>query len=232
MSPRRREVRPGDDTSGERWPRAIAAVSFLAVTAVVFLWIRVFGHTAIWVGEGGIVETLSAVFWGLAAATCFAISVRVRSLRLEWALGGAVLAILCARELDIQKSLADWNAANPSNYLDPELPLSERFAIAALFVAPSLAVLLAFVWRMWRRFLDAWRAGRAWPRDFVIWGLMLAVSSRLDKLHKLKETLDLGPAVLEAGLVLEECLEMTLALYVLLVVGTAGHRAWRAAGRA
>ncbi|MEM7226064.1 MAG: hypothetical protein AAF495_24005 [Pseudomonadota bacterium] len=209
--------------AADRRPRMTAGLAFLGVSALVLIQVTNFGRADLWIGEGGIVETLSFGLWAISALVCLMAAVRAKRARLAWLLGGLVVAILCARELDIQKAFFDWNAGKPANYLDSEIPFGERALVFAVFVAPALCVLGGFALVMARRFLAAWRAGEIWPRDFVIWLALIVPITLLDKFHKYAGGLGVAESHFWIATTLEECLELSLALYVLLVI----LRAWR-----
>lgn len=108
--------------------------------------------------EGGFYESLSVVGYGLCIAA------------LIWTLRGAVLrvwylplvlAVMAARELDLDKSLFTRGLFKARQYTGDDVPLGERL-IAALILAIIICAILLTLWRHVRPFLAALFQGRAW----------------------------------------------------------------------
>ena len=242
MSAKNRDRRAERRIKSEWLSRLVSGGLFLGLTGFILLWPLSSPAFEMWVHEGGIVETLSAATWIVAAIACFTAGLSPRPERADWFLGGAILLLFAARELDIHKRLTDWNVAHLINYWNPQIPVTERLVIMAFFVLPACAVITVFVLRMWRRFWQAFRAESAWSWDVVAWGVILVTAIVLDKFYKLVAALGVTAIVLDKfyklvaalGLnvsptaiprVLEESLELVFAVYVLLVLFPAWRRA-------
>ncbi|EDQ05506.1 hypothetical protein DSM14862_02493 [Sulfitobacter indolifex] len=108
--------------------------------------------------EGGFYESLSVVGYGLCIAA------------LIWTLRGAVLrvwylplvlAVMAARELDLDKSLFTRGLFKARQYTGDDVPLGERL-IAALILVIIICAILLMLWRHVRPFFAALFQGRAW----------------------------------------------------------------------
>ncbi len=178
--------------------------------------------------EGGPVETLSALIWLGAGLVSFAAATRPGRSRLDWLLGGIVLAGLSAREFDFQKRFSDWNLAKPGNYLDPTIPVDERLTVILFAVLPLAAVLLTLLARNVRRFRDAWRRQERWPRDIVLCVVMVVVAGRLDKFHHVMPALGISDEWRYVPVMFEEAIELSVALFVALILVPGWRRAFGA----
>lgn len=225
MSAKNRDRRAERRIKSEWLSRLVSGGLFLGLTGFILLWPLSSPAFEMWVHEGGIVETLSAATWIVAAIACFTAGLSPRPERADWFLGGAILLLFAAWELDIHKRLTDWNVAHLTNYWNPQIPVTERLAIMAFFVLPACAVITVFILRMWRRFWQAFRAESAWSWDVVAWGVILVTANVLDKFHKLVAALGLNVSPTAIPRVLEESLELVFAVYVLLVLFPAWRRA-------
>lgn len=207
------------------FPRLAAATVVIATTAVVLIWQPDPSAAAMWIGENGVIESISALSWIVAVLVCLAGGFTDRSARVEWLLGAGVLGLAALREFDIQKRLTDWNVGHLPNYTSAEIPLTERAVVLAFFVVPSALIVSALIYRMAGRFLAAWKSPAHWPRDVVIWIAMIVISAPLDKFHKLKPLLGIESSSRLISTTMEESLELSLGIYVVLVLWSA----WRAA---
>ncbi len=205
--------------------RVLCAGGFIALSGAILAWAPDAGSVLHIVRESGPIEVGSAVLWIGAAILSLAAALRDRVHRTDWALGAVILGLCAIRELEVQKWFTEWNLNNVESYWDPGIPLRERAAALLLLIVPGGAVLLAFLVRMARRFPAAWRRGAAWTRDVLAWGAMLVVAAVLDKAHHFTPGLGIDPAYHYLFVLLEETLELTLAVYVALVLVPA----WRAA---
>ncbi|MFG6591761.1 hypothetical protein [Sulfitobacter sp. 1A12157] len=124
--------------------------------------------------EGGFYESLSVVGYIL----CI--------LALVWTLRGAVLrvwylplvlAVMAARELDLDKSLFSRGLFKARQYTGEGVPLGERL-IAALILALIVTAILLMLWRHARPYLTALFRGRAWA-GAVLLGIGFTVAYKL-----------------------------------------------------
>ncbi len=124
--------------------------------------------------EGGFYESLSVVGYGLCIAA------------LVWTLRGAVLrvwylplvlAVMAARELDLDKSLFTRGLFKARQYTGDDVPLGERL-VAALILAIIICAILLMLWRHVRPFLAALFQGRAWA-GAVLLGIGFTVLYKL-----------------------------------------------------
>lgn len=225
MSATNRDREEACRIQSEWFPRLVSGGLFLGLTGFILLWPLSSPAFEMWVHEGGIVETLSAATWIVGAIACFTAGFSSRPERADWCLGGAILLLFAARELDGQKWLTDWSVGRLANYWNPQIPVTERLIVIAVFVLPACAVIAVFVLRMWRRFWQAFRAEPAWSWDVVAWGVILVTAAVLDKFYKLVAALDLDVPPMAIPIVLEESLELVFAVYVLLVLFSPWRRA-------
>ncbi|MEM5542569.1 hypothetical protein WNY61_07440 [Sulfitobacter sp. AS92] len=124
--------------------------------------------------EGGFYESLSVVGYLLCIAA------------LIWTLRGAVLrvwylplvlAVMAARELDLDKSLFTRGLFKARQYTGDDVPLGERL-VAALILAIIICAILLMLWRHVRPFLAALFQGRAWA-GAVLLGIGFTVAYKL-----------------------------------------------------
>ena len=124
--------------------------------------------------EGGFYESLSVVGYIL----CI--------LALIWTLRGAVLrvwflplvlAVMAARELDLDKSLFTRGLFKARQYTGEGVPLGERL-IAGLILALIVTAILLMLWRHARPYLTALFRGRAWA-GAVLLGIGFTVAYKL-----------------------------------------------------
>ena len=124
--------------------------------------------------EGGFYESLSVVGYIL----CI--------LALVWTLRGAVqrvwylplvLAVMAARELDLDKSLFTRGLFKARQYTGEGVPLGERL-IAGLILALIVTAILLMLWRHARPYLTALFRGRAWA-GAVLLGIGFTVAYKL-----------------------------------------------------
>ena len=124
--------------------------------------------------EGGFYESLSVVGYLLCIAA------------LIWTLRGAVLrvwylpvvlAVMAARELDLDKSLFTRGLFKARQYTGADVPLGERL-VAALILAMIICAILLMLWRHVRPFLAALFQGRAWA-GAVLLGIGFTVLYKL-----------------------------------------------------
>ncbi|WP_411975716.1 hypothetical protein [Sulfitobacter faviae] len=124
--------------------------------------------------EGGFYESLSVVGYIL----CI--------LALIWTLRGAVLrvwflplvlAVMAARELDLDKSLFTRGLFKARQYTGEGVPLGERL-IAGLILALIVTAILLMLWRHARPYLTALFRGRAWA-GAVLLGIGFTIAYKL-----------------------------------------------------
>ena len=124
--------------------------------------------------EGGFYESLSVLGYIL----CI--------LALVWTLRGAVLrvwylplvlAVMAARELDLDKSLFTRGLFKARQYTGEGVPLGERL-IAGLILALIVTAILLMLWRHARPYLTALFRGRAWA-GAVLLGIGFTVAYKL-----------------------------------------------------
>ena len=124
--------------------------------------------------EGGFYESLSVVGYLLCIAA------------LIWTLRGAVLrvwylplvlAVMAARELDLDKSLFTRGLFKARQYTGDDVPLGERL-VAALILAIIVWAILLMLWHHVRPFLAALFQGRAWA-GAVLLGIGFTVLYKL-----------------------------------------------------
>ena len=124
--------------------------------------------------EGGFYESLSVVGYIL----CI--------LALVWTLRGAVqrvwylplvLAVMAARELDLDKSLFTRGLFKARQYTGEGVPLGERL-IAGVILALIVTAILLMLWRHARPYLTALFRGRAWA-GAVLLGIGFTVAYKL-----------------------------------------------------
>ncbi|KZY53418.1 hypothetical protein HKX23_11420 [Sulfitobacter sp. KE29] len=124
--------------------------------------------------EGGFYESLSVVGYLL----CI--------LALVWTLRGAVLrvwylplvlAVMAARELDLDKILFTRGLFKARQYTGEGVPLGERL-IAGLVLALIVTAILLMLWRHARPYLTALFRGRAWA-GAVLLGIGFTVAYKL-----------------------------------------------------
>jgi len=207
-------------------PIRISVVLLLSLPAVILFLPLDAQQLEQWiVDEGGPVEQLSAAAWWIAALGCLITAIRVRSVpgisSIDWLLGAAILVLFGARELDFQAWLLGWRLDKLSNYWNARIPLMERLMVLGLLIVPSLSIIIIFAYRMWDRFRKAWVNGEIWTRDVVLWSLMLVGSILLDKLSGMYRSYQ---TPLEA---LEETLELSLALFTILVLFPLWKKYWQ-----
>ena len=124
--------------------------------------------------EGGFYESLSVVGYILCV------------LALVWTLRGAVqrvwylplvLAVMAARELDLDKSLFTRGLFKARQYTGEGVPLGERL-IAGVILALIVTAILLMLWRHARPYLTALFRGRAWA-GAVLLGIGFTVAYKL-----------------------------------------------------
>ena len=180
--PTRSSIRTGVDTHAPS-TRAIlsafapTAIGICLVLALCTLLGALFGAAIF--AEGKAIETTSALAYGAAALTCAAIALRSASrddapshrIVHDRLLGAALLALLCARELDMHRASPIGSLTRSASYVNPDVPLAWRL-LAALAVLSVVAVAATFAWRAFGR----WRRG-ALPLDHRVAGVVAAVAT-------------------------------------------------------
>ncbi len=124
--------------------------------------------------EGGFYESLSVVGYLLCIAALIW-TLRSAVLRV-WYLP-LVLAVMAARELDLDKSLFTRGLFKARQYTGDDVPLGERL-VAALILAIIICAILLMLWRHVRPFLAALFQGRAWA-GAVLLGIGFTVLYKL-----------------------------------------------------
>ena len=124
--------------------------------------------------EGGFYESLSVVGYLLCMAA-LVWTLRSAVLRV-WYLP-LVLAVMAARELDLDKSLFTRGLFKARQYTGDDVPLGERL-VAALILVIIICAILLMLWRHVRPFLAALFQGRAWA-GAVLLGIGFTVLYKL-----------------------------------------------------
>ncbi|MFG6564622.1 hypothetical protein ACGYLI_10390 [Sulfitobacter sp. 1A13421] len=124
--------------------------------------------------EGGFYESLSVVGYIL-CILALVWTLRAAVLRV-WYLP-LVLAVMAARELDLDKSLFTRGLFKARQYTGEGVPLGERL-IAALILALIVTAILLMLWRHARPYLTALFRGRAWA-GAVLLGIGFTVAYKL-----------------------------------------------------
>ena len=209
---------------------AAALIVFFGVSIGVLIWYpKRCVLQSIMIREGGVVESLSAAFWLVAAAACLLAAIYDRGARIDWLLGAFILTLFGARELDVHLRLTGWNAMRFDNYWKPLRPMHERLLALGLLLLPSILMIGVFVTRQWNRFWTRWREGVGWPREVVTWLVMLAVAIGFDKFdtsESFMSAIGVSASSYYIAEVMEECLELAFAFYTLLVLWPLWRRAF------
>lgn len=124
--------------------------------------------------EGGFYESLSVVGYIL-CILALVWTLRAAVLRV-WYLP-LVLAVMAARELDLDKSLFTRGLFKARQYTGEGAPLGERL-IAGLILALIVTAILLMLWRHARPYLAALFRGRAWA-GAVLLGIGFTVAYKL-----------------------------------------------------
>ena len=155
------------------WGVILALILAFAAQMVVVNGLPAATQTTL-LAEGGFYESLSVVGYIL----CI--------LALVWTLRGAVLrvwylplvlAVMAARELDLDKSLFTRGLFKARQYTGEGVPLGERL-IAGLILALIVTAILLMLWRHARPYLTALFRGRAWA-GAVLLGIGFTVAYKL-----------------------------------------------------
>ncbi|WPZ22569.1 hypothetical protein T7987_04800 [Sulfitobacter faviae] len=155
------------------WWVILALILAFAAQMVVVNGLPAATQTAL-LAEGGFYESLSVVGYLL----CI--------LALVWSLRGAVLrvwylplvlAVMAARELDLDKILFTRGLFKARQYTGEGVPLGERL-IAGLVLALIVTAILLMLWRHARPYLTALFRGRAWA-GAVLLGIGFTVAYKL-----------------------------------------------------
>ncbi|MFG6559556.1 hypothetical protein [Sulfitobacter sp. 1A15299] len=164
---------PALASSRAGWWVILALILAFAAQMVVVNGLPAATQTTL-LAEGGFYESLSVVGYIL----CI--------LALVWTLRGAVLrvwylplvlAVMAARELDLDKSLFSRGLFKARQYTGEGVPLGERL-IAALILALIVTAILLMLWRHFRPYLTALFRGRAWA-GAVLLGIGFTVAYKL-----------------------------------------------------
>ena len=164
---------PALASSRAGWWVILALILAFAAQMVVVNGLPAATQTTL-LAEGGFYESLSVVGYIL----CI--------LALVWTLRGAVLrvwylplvlAVMAARELDLDKSLFTRGLFKARQYTGEGVPLGERL-IAALILALIVTAILLMLWRHARPYLTALFRGRAWA-GAVLLGIGFTVAYKL-----------------------------------------------------
>jgi len=205
---------------------AAALIVFFGVSIGVLIWDpKPWELQSIMIREGGIVESLSAALWLIAAAACLLAAIYDKGARIDLLLGAFILTLFGARELDLQVRLFDWNLERIDNYWNPSRPMHERLLVLGFFVLPSILVIAVFITRQWNRFWTRWREGVGWPREVVTWLVMLVVAIGFDKSPIFMSAIGVPASSHYIAGVMEECFELAFAFYTLLVLWPLWRRA-------
>ena len=155
------------------WWLILALIVAFAVQMVVVNALPVATQTTL-LAEGGFYENLSVVGYLLCIVA------------LVWTLRGAVLrvwylplvlAVMAARELDLDKSLFTRGLFKARQYTGEGVPLAERL-IAALILASIVTAIFLMLWRHARPYLSALWHGRTWA-GAVLMGIGFTVAYKL-----------------------------------------------------
>lgn len=113
----------------------------LAAMVLTVLATRFLGSEAahFWLAEGGIIETLSPVGYGI----CILLMIVLggKNFALRYANLIVLLLFLCARELDFDKRFTTDGIFKTSFYVSSEVPLMEKLAAVAVILVLGWAVL-------------------------------------------------------------------------------------------
>lgn len=177
--------------------------------------------------ESGPIETASALGYGASALVCAASAFRPgtpregfpsRASTLDRLAGAALLAVLCARELDMHQASPIGSLTRSASYVNPDVPLGWRL-LTALVVLGMVAAAAAFAWRTLRR----WQRGEL-TLDRRMASVLaaiatLGVAKGIDGIgRKLGDVgVAVGPRFEAAAMGLEESLELAAPLVLLAV---------------
>jgi hypothetical protein len=200
------------------WPPLAVAVVAIGLLVCSLFWLltdaTTMGRLA---GEGGIIESATAVLYGVAIAGLLAAARRER-----WFFVGSAFAVglMLARELDLHR-LASQSALAVNSYKAGGMPFPERLiagGIVLVLAACLAAYLIANAARFWRGLRD--RRAPAWTVAAMF--LLMAYSATIDGLRrKAQEFLGIELPLDETKRFLgafEEGMELLIPLLVLLAL--------------
>lgn len=155
------------------WWVILALIVAFAVQMVVVNALPVATQTTL-LAEGGFYENLSVVGYLLCIVAL--VWTRRGAVLRVWYLP-LVLAVMAARELDLDKSLFTRGLFKARQYTGEGVPLAERL-IAALILASIVTAIFLMLWRHARPYLSALWHGRAWA-GAVLMGIGFTVAYKL-----------------------------------------------------
>jgi len=177
--------------------------AFLLCLALIAVFIAVdlafFANGASFKREGGGLETVSAVLYGVAAVVFFTSAPARDWVRLFHV--PALMVLFAMRELDMDKAFTPSGVLSLRLY-SGDAPLMTKL-IAGLVAAFAVFVILRNVWFGMRGGWQALRAGRLWPWFAVLAGALVVATKSVD---------GLGRKMLDFGIVISEDLDATAAL--------------------
>ncbi|MDF3383278.1 MULTISPECIES: hypothetical protein [Sulfitobacter] len=155
------------------WWVILALILAFAAQMVVVNGLPAASQTTL-LAEGGFYESLSVVGYVL-CILALVWTLRAAVLRV-WYLP-LVLAVMAARELDLDKSLFTRGLFKARQYTGEGVPLGERL-IAGLILVLIVTAILLMLWRHARPYLAALFRGRAWA-GAVLLGIGFTVAYKL-----------------------------------------------------
>jgi hypothetical protein len=209
-------------TSGLRrllaWPPLAPALVAAGLLACAVFWLATTpAAMERLAGEGGALESITAMLYSTAIAALLA-SAR----RAPWLFVGSAFAValLLARELDLHR-LTSESALATNSYGPDGMPIGEQL-VAGSVVAVLAALALAYVAAAAPRFLRALRAGRPHAATVASVLVLLAYSATIDGLQrKARDFLGLSLPQAETAHLLgafEEGMEVLIPLLILLAL--------------
>lgn len=196
------------------WP--VIAAALVVIGLIVGIPAEQDGHLTSIVMEGGPVETITALGYGLCAALVVGLWMAGLPLTVPPLPAAVVLLAMGARELDLHHTPWTMSISKIHFYTSPDVPLAEKLL--------AVAILAVIVWSLWRlarggvhAFVSALRRGNP-----VSWAVLIAaglvVASKLcDGFGRNLRAVGLnaGPVLRIEFNKIEELLELGIPLFVL-----------------
>ncbi len=181
--------------------------------------------------EGGVIESMSAAGYVLAAALLILWIGRSGN-RLGWPLAGLLL-VMAGRELDLDKRPFTLGLFKSREYISPEVPLAEKLIALAILLGIVLLLVLA-ARRYGARLLTGLRTGEA-PAWYVATGVLLVVLSKsIDGIGR--KLAPIGVTVSDSAeqvfSMYEEIAELGIPIAFILAIGAASRQSAGAGGTA
>lgn len=166
--------------------------------------------------ENGPVERMSAAIWFMGFGWSLVAGWCDKRLRVEWWIMATFSWLFGLRELDAHIWATGWNLDKLANYWNPQIPIGERLLVLGFMVLPSLFVGIIFCGRIWQSLGPAWRVGADWLNHLLVALALLGICLTLDKIGPyVLPLLGIGESGQLALMIIEEFLEMVLAVFVL-----------------